>query len=161
VRRIERAPLKPALSSLGIGLALAIMIAVGGLLGAIDRMVDRAFRVEQRQDATLVFIEPQEPSVLFEVRRLPGVLAAEPSRSVSVRLRHGTREESLALQGLPPGGTLRRVQGERGPLGLPPDGLLLSRELGRRLGAREGDRLEVQVREGRRPTLFLPVYGLV
>lgn len=46
-------------------------------------------------------------------------------------------------------------------MGLPPDGLLLSRELGRRLGVREGEHVEVQVREGRRPTLLLPVYGLV
>lgn len=161
VRRIERAPLKPALSALGIGLGLAILIAVGGLMGAVDQMVDRAFRVAQRQDATLAFIEPQEPTILFEVMRLPGVLAAEPNRAVPVHLRRGTREESLALQGLPPGGTLRRVLGARGPLGLPPDGLLLSRELGRRLGVREGEHVEVQVREGRRPTLLLPVYGLV
>lgn len=161
VRRIERAPLKPALSALGIALALAILIAVSGLMGAVDHMVDVAFRQEQRQDASLVFIEPQDESILLEVRRLPGVVEAEASRSVPARLRVANRTETLALQGLPPDGKLRRILGDGRPVGLPPRGLLLSRELGKRLGVREGDRVEVEVLEGRRPRLFLPVHGLV
>lgn len=161
VRRIERAPLKPALSSLGIALALAILIAVSGLLGAIDHLVDMAFRAEQRQDATITFIEPQGEGILFEIQRLPGVLAAEGFRTVPVRLHAGTKMENLALRGLPLDGSLRRILGEKGSVGLTPQGLVLSRELGRRLGIREGGMVEVEVLEGRRSRFHLPVEGLV
>lgn len=161
VRRIERAPLKPALSSLGIALALSILVAVGGLLGSIEEMVDIAFRLEQRQDATLAFIEPREESILVEVQRLPGVLAAEASRTVPVRIRAGPRVETIGLEGLPADGSLRRIQGARGPVGLPPEGLVLSRALGRRLGIQEGDDVLVEVLEGRRAQILLPVEGLV
>lgn len=162
MRRLERTPVKSALSVVGISFSLGILVASSGLLGSIDRLVDVAFRQEQRQDATVVLVEAQDEGILHEIDRLPGVLQAEPMRTVAVRLRNGWRQHNLALQGLPPGGELRRILGaETRPVGLPPAGMILSRELGDRLGASPGDLLQVEVLEGERPTLTLPIAGLV
>src|SRR5690606_15617424 len=97
LRRIARTPIKSALSSLGVALSLGILLASYGLMGAIDVAMDLAFRQEQRQDVAVAFVEPQDEGILHEVRRLPGVLWAEPVRSVPVRLRAGHLREDLAL----------------------------------------------------------------
>lgn len=162
LRRIARTPIKSALSSLGVALSLGILLASYGLMGAIDVAMDLAFRQEQRQDVAVAFVEPQDEGILHEVRRLPGVLWAEPVRSVPVRLRAGHLREDLALQGLPADGALRRVLGLGGrQVGLPPDGLVLSRELGRQLRVREGDTVTVEVLEAKRPTVPMRVAALV
>ena len=161
-RRLGRTPLKSALSALGVALSLGILLASNGLMGAIDVAMDLAFRQEQRQDVAVTFIEPQDEGILHEVRRLPGVLRAEPVRSVPVRLRAGHLREDLALQGIPADGELRRIIGMGGrQVGLPPDGLILSRELGNQLRIAEGDTVLVEVLEGRRPTAEVRIAGMV
>lgn len=161
-RRLERRPIKTALSTLGVALSLSLLVATYSLLGSVDLLVDLAFRLEQRQDATVTFVEPRAERAIFEVRRLPGVLDAEPIRYVAARLHAGHRKEDVGLQGLPDGARLRRIlaDGAR-PVALPPEGLLLSRVLGEKLGVREGDRLFVEVLEGERPKVEVPVGALV
>src|SRR5690606_976766 len=92
---------------------------------------------------------------------LPGVLHAEPMRSVPVRLRNGHREETIALQGIPPDAYLQRViDSELQPVTIPGSGVLLTSRLGELLDARPGDRIEVEVLEGSRARTLLTVAGL-
>lgn len=162
VRRLERHPLKSVLSALGVALALGILIASEGMLGSIDRIVDVVFRQEQRQDVTVAFVEPRAERALLELSRLPGVLEAEPIRTVAARLRVAHRHENVALQGIPADTALRRIVGAHGGVvALPPDGLVLSRELARKLGVDAGGVVQVEVLEGERPTMPVRVTALV
>ena len=76
---------------------------------AIDRMLEIYFFEGQRQDVTVGFGEAKSSEVTQSLARLPGVLAAEPMRSVAARLRSGPRSRREAVQGIPEGARLSPV----------------------------------------------------
>lgn len=162
VRSLERQPMRTLASVVGIAFAVAVLFVGLAFIDIMETMIEEQFNVAMRQDATLTFVGPRSGRVAHDVAHLPGVLAVEPARVVAARLRAGTRSRTLALTGLTTPPQLQRViDRRRGPLDVPPDGLLLSRMLGDLLGVGPGDLIEVEVLEGARPTRQLTVAGLV
>lgn len=160
VRQIERRPFKALLSVLGLALACAIVMIGRFQNDAIDWMVDVQFRLAQRNDLGVNFIEPVGRSALGEIAGLPGVVRVEPFRYVPVLMRNGTRSQRTAIEGLPADGILKRpVNRDLRAAPIPDSGLLITDQLGEILGVRPGDTIEVQVLEGRRRTVVLPVVG--
>jgi putative ABC transport system permease protein len=162
MRHLSHWPWRTASSILGIALAVAILVGSLWSSGSIDYMVDVTFRKSDRQDASINFATARPMAALFEARRLPGVMQAEPFRAVAVKMRHGPAERRLSLLGKPAGGTLSRVLSEKlAVIAMPGDGLLVSKALADLLKLRTGERVEVEVLEGRRQTLFVPVSGII
>jgi putative ABC transport system permease protein len=162
VRHIERRPVKAALSVVGLALACAIMMVGRFQQDSIDWMVDVQFRLAQRNDLQVDFTEATARAAAWELRALPGVLDFEPYRNVSVRLSHGTRTHRTGLQGLVPDARLKRPLDARlRPFALPTAGLVLTDHLARMLDVRVGDTVTVEVLEGRRAVLEVPVVGTV
>jgi putative ABC transport system permease protein len=162
VRTLERQPVKAVASIVGLALAVAVLFVGLAFIDVMNTLVDQQFSETLRQDATLTFVEPRAGRVVHDVSHLPGVLDVEPARSVPARLRAGTRSRTLAITGLVPEPRLTRVVDRaRGPVALPPDGLLLSKMLGEVLGVAAGDKVRVEVLEGRRPVGELTVAALV
>ncbi|HVR70125.1 MAG TPA: FtsX-like permease family protein [Vicinamibacteria bacterium] len=162
LRNIERQPLRAGASVVGIAFATAILAVGFFFIDAIDAVVSMQFERVQRQDVGVVFFEPASPGAFHEVRALPGVLHAEPFRSVPARVRFGHRERRLAVTGLPADATLQRVVDTSGRVvTLPGDGLVLSRTLAGVLGAGRGDTVTLEVLEGKRPVREAVVAGLV
>jgi putative ABC transport system permease protein len=162
LRNLGRRPLRSALSVLGIGLAVGILVMSRFQRSAIEEMIDVQFGFAQRDDFAVTFTEPTSSRAAQELAALPGLRAVEPFRSAAVRLRHGHREYRTALQGLPDGGDLKRVLDARlRPARLPEDGLLLTDYLADLLRLRAGDLVEVEFLEGHRRTLSVPVAGTV
>ncbi len=115
-----------------------------------------------RQDATIGFVEKRIENVVEQVNRLPGVLAAEPFREVPVRIRHGNIERRITISGRPADADLRRIiDVDLRPVVLPESGLAISAMLGQILGVRVGDTVEVDLLEGARRTVALPVVATV
>lgn len=161
LRHLERRPGKAFLSAVGLALSVAIVLVGIYMFDAIEVMKDLQFQLVQREDATVSF-RTAIGGAPRELLRLPGVLAVEPFRALAVRLRHGPREHRTALLGLPARGELRRiVDRHRRAFRPPPDGLLVTTELARILDAKPGDRLTVEVLEGRRPVREMIVAGEV
>jgi putative ABC transport system permease protein len=162
LRRLLRWPLRAALTSLGIAMAMALYIGVAFFTDAMVHMVDVTFTLMQRQDMSVSFAEPRSRAALHDLRHAPGVLEAEPYRAVAGRISHGHREVRQGLLGVPAGARLNRVLDARYAVVQPPlSGLLLSQPLAQDLAAVPGDTVRVQVLEGRRPTLELPVAAVV
>jgi putative ABC transport system permease protein len=162
VRAIERQPVKALASTIGIAFAVAVLFVGLAFLDVMNSLVDEQFMQTMRQDATLTFVEPRGGGVVNDARHLPGVFDVEPARTVPARLRAGTRARTLAITGLPPSPRLTRiVDRTRGPIDLPPDGLLMSRMLGDVLDVVPGDTLRVEVLDGRRPVIDVTVAALV
>jgi putative ABC transport system permease protein len=162
LREIERRPMRTLLSSLGIAMSIAIFI--GGRTGrdSFQVLLDEQFRRAMREDYAVSFIHPVPRTALGSLRSLPGVLSAEAMRIVPVRLRNGTHVRNAAIEGWPDQADLRQLLDEDGNrFTLPSEGLVLSRELARVLDVRIGESVEVDVLEGQRPSLSLPVVGLV
>jgi putative ABC transport system permease protein len=162
LRNLGRRPLRSALSVLGIGLAVGILVMSRFQRGAIEEMIDVQFGFAQRDDFAVAFAEPGSSRAAHELDALPGVRSVEPFRSAAVRLRNGHREYRTALQGLPDGGDLKRVlDAELRPAALPGDGLLLTDYLADLLRVQAGDTIDVEFLEGHRRTIAVPVAGTV
>jgi putative ABC transport system permease protein len=162
LRNVGRHPVRAATSVMGIAAAVAMLVLGTFFLDSIDVLMDLQFNVLQRQDATVMFVEPVSPRALHEVRRLPGVLYAEPMRAVPARLRSAQRSRIVSITGLVASAELNRVVDvTSGPVRLPDDGLVLSLKLAEVLGARVGDVITIEVLDGRRPVRFVPVTGIV
>lgn len=152
LRQVERRPARAAVTVLGLALAVAVMVIGSFSKDIIEHLVEFQFFTAQRQDYTLALVEPAGPGALPEIAALPGVLRAEPFRSVPVRLRAGPRSRPGTVLGLDPGRQLFRVLDARGrEVGLPEGGLVLSERLAAVLGVRPGGRVTVEVQEGQRP----------
>lgn len=161
LRHIERRPVAAALSVVGIALAGAILV-LGSFVGdSLDYLMEFQFDVAQRHDVSVALVEPASSRAAHEMARLPGVLASEPFRAVAVRLRFGHRQRREQLLGLDPDPTLFRLVDDcQRPVDLPPQGIVLNTKLAELLGAAPGDVLAVEVLEGRRPHLLLPLGGV-
>jgi len=161
-RGIARRSWRSVLSVLGIACAAGLLVVGGFFLDAIQYMMRVQFEAVQREDVTVIFNRALSNRVSHEVQRLPGVLRSEPFRSLAVRLRFQHRSRRVELTGLSAHEELRRLLDDRlEPVALPPGGLVLTRALAETLGVAPGETLTVEVLEGARPVLEIPVAGLV
>ncbi|MCB9845311.1 MAG: ABC transporter permease [Phycisphaeraceae bacterium] len=162
VRHLERQPLRALATCAGISLATAVLIVGSFVHGSLMYLIGFIFFTTQRQDVTVTFVEPASPRAAHEVAALPGVLESEPFRAVAARIRAGPRSRLQGVTGLPARPRLNRVvdQDER-PVPMPHSGLLLSDGLADILDVREGDIVTLEVLEGQRPTLDVPVEAIV
>lgn len=162
VRGLERRPVKALGSALGIACAVVVLLAGRFFVDAILRIADVQFRHAQRENLSVVFNGPRPAAVRYEVGRLPGVLAAEPFRSVPARVVAGSRSRRVAVLGLETGGELRRLVSARYRVTpVPPDGVLLTAKLAEILHVTPGDTLTVTVLEGARPVAHVAIAGVV
>ncbi|HZD51605.1 MAG TPA: FtsX-like permease family protein [Woeseiaceae bacterium] len=158
LRQIVRFPSRAAFTTAGIAASGALLIGTLFFTDAIQEMIRVYFDVANRYDVQVTFTEARSTSAGFELLRAPGVLSGEPYRSVMARLKSGSYEERASLSGYPLGARLSRMIDTEGKtVTPPPGGLVLSRDLADKLRVNAGDLLEVEVTEGRRPTLVIPI----
>jgi putative ABC transport system permease protein len=160
-RHLLRWPLRTGSSTLGVAMAVAILVASLWSFGSINYMIDITFFRTERHDAQVVFATPEPHRTLFALRQMPGVLVAEPFRVVTARISHRNLSKKLGIVGHPAGAQLSRVlDASLRPMTLPDSGMILSEALADALDVRPGDLVTVDVLEGKRPTLTLPVSGV-
>jgi len=115
-----------------------------------------------RQDGTVSFIEKRPQHVVHQMARLPGVLAVEPYREVPVLIRNGNVERRVMISGRPRDADLSRIiDVDLRPVVLPEGGLAISDMLAQILGVGLGDSVEVDLLEGQRRTVALPIAARV
>ena len=157
-RQLTRWPGRATVMTLSYAGAIGLMVLSFYFTDAISLLARTHFGEAQREDLAVGFTDPKATHVLHEIERLPGVLAVEPMRIVSADLSAGPYTHRGALQGLPPDARMSRIYDvERGPLAVPARGVALSRALAEKLRVDVGGRLQVDVLEGRRPSLELTV----
>jgi putative ABC transport system permease protein len=162
VRHIERRPVKSLLTLFGIACAGGLMMVGNYQRGAIDFMVDVQFRQAAREDLSVTFIEPTASKALHEIASLPGVLQVEGFRDVAANLRFQNYHYRTSLSGIQAEGRLHRsLDSQLKPVKVPPDGVILTDHLATNiLHVKPGDILTVEVLEGRRQVLRIPVQGI-
>ncbi len=161
-RNIARRPIRATLSILGIGSGVAILLVGRYFVDAVQYIADVQFRLVHRDSVTVAFHNPLPPRVQHELARLPGVLRAEPYRTVPVRLRFEHRDHLTSLVGLEPSTQLHKLVDARlRQLEVPPDGVLLTTKLAEILGVTRGDTIRVEVLEGERARRAVTVAGTV
>ena len=149
-------------SVIGIAFACAIMITGGFFKDAVDYMVDIQFKLSQKEDMTVTFIEPTSRKAVYELKGMRGVEYAEVFRSVPVRLRFQHRNYRTSVMGIEPGSHLHLLLDMKlKPIELPQSGIVLTDYLGGILGVSPGDMLTIEILEGNRPVRQVPVVALV
>lgn len=162
LRNIVRWPLRAGLTSLGLALAVAVLVASAFFEDALDEIVDSAFYKSNRQDAMLILAQEAPASALEEAARLPGVLQVEGAQYHSAVLRNRHLEKRVAIEGRPEAADLVRIVDADGRVvAAPKDGVLLSKRLAGQLDVRPGDTVTVEFLSGRRETHAVPVAGIV
>jgi putative ABC transport system permease protein len=161
LRQIHRAPIRALFTSFGIALSVAVMVMALQWIDSIEKIVQVHFHDAQRQSMTVGLVETQAATVLAEFRRMPGVMASEPMRGISVDFHAGNRSHRGAIEGILPNAQLQRIYDAGGRvLDVPPDGLVLSTKLASKLGVGLGDTIWVEVLQDRRPKREIPVVAL-
>lgn len=150
-RNLERRPWRALASAIAICSSVMIVVVEFGMFDALDRMMELQFRDTQREDIAVTLTEPHSSRSRLEVAQLPGVIEAEPFRSVPVRLQHGHRSRRTAILGVQRDSDLHLIIDQHGRRSaLPPDGLLMSASLAERLHVLPGELIHVETLEGRR-----------
>jgi putative ABC transport system permease protein len=161
LRRLTREPIRMAGAVVGIATGMGISAAMMSILSGFDRTLDQSFSVVDRSDVTVSFVEAVSDKTIFELRRMPGVLDVEPVRIVPTVLRNGLKTHRGSINGLVPKARLNRaIDRDLATIVMRPDGIILAEALADILDIQPGETLTVEVREGRRPTLSVPVAGV-
>lgn len=101
IRTLERRPLRTLLTAFGIACSVAIIVSGTFWRDAIDYLITVQFSQAEREDAQIAFTNPVSKRGQYAIVHFPGVLFAEGSRSVPVRLRAGHLTYLTAISGLP------------------------------------------------------------
>ncbi|PLX38985.1 MAG: peptide ABC transporter permease [Hyphomicrobiales bacterium] len=162
LRHLRHNPVRTASATLGIALGTSVLVASLWSLPSVEFMIDVSFYRAERQDASINFGEAKRISALNEVVRLPGVLTAEPYRSVSVKIRHRHHERRVGILGKAPDAQLSRVlDTELRPVAMPETGITVSDMLAKLLEVQVGDIVEIELMEGARRTVEAPVTAII
>lgn len=162
LRHLERRPIQALLTSVGIAMAVAMLVMGNFMEDTVDHVMNFQFFQVHRQDMMVAFVEPTTGKVVHDIEHLPGVLAVEPFRAVPIRIVHRQHQRRLDLLGLTDNPRLMRVVDPRtGPVTLPEDGVVISKRLAEILECNVGDSLRVEILESRRPVTSLTVTRLL
>lgn len=162
MRNIERKPGHSIMTTIGLALAVALMMVGPFLKDSIHWIEEFSFELAMRQDVIITLIEPTSFSSLPEMASLPGVIHAEPRRVVPARLRNGIYSHLLAITGTLNKSQLQRVlDSSFRQIEMPPQGAVLSAKLAEILHVKVGDTIQAEILEGERPVRQVVVAGLV
>ena len=162
LRSLLRWPLRSFLTSLGLALAVASVIAATFINDALSEIVDLAFHQTNRQDAMLLFAEDVPEAALQDARHLPGVLQAESQQFHAAILHKGHLTKRVAIESRHPSSDLSRVlDADSKPIDVPPGGIVLSERLAQHLDVQAGDTIYIEFLTERRETFRVNVTALV
>lgn len=162
LRHINRRPLKSLLTIAGISAASGILMITNFQEDAISYMVDVQYGLSAREDMTVLFTDATPRRALYSLESLEGVELAEGYRAVPARLVHGHRSYRTAIDGVEPGVLQRVLDVNLDPVPIPDEGVVLTDYLAQDiLDIEPGEILTVEVLEGRRPTVRVPVAAIV
>lgn len=162
LRTMERHRLRTLLTTVGVAMAMATVITGAFMRDAVVVLMDTQFGQVLRGDVSINLLQTTSARALQATAHLPFVTAVEGARNVSVRLVNAHRHYRGFIQGKPEVPDLYRIVNlDKQALNAPIYGLLLTDRLADKLAVKPGDLLQVEIQEGRREVIHLPVTGTV
>ena len=161
LRRLQRFPGKAMLTASGLAASLALLLGTQFLYDALGNVIDQTYYRTQRWNEQLSFFHPRQVSAVNEARRLPGVIAAEPVRVAAAWAQGPAARKRVPILGLQPDAEFARpLDGKGRVLPFIGRGVILSDALAHQLGVSAGGAIELQIIEGRRARMLVPVTAL-
>lgn len=161
LRRLIRQPGRAGAAALGIGAGMGLSVAMLSSLSSFNTTMAWNFGLIDRSDVTVTFNEPRGLDAIHRLQRINGVIEVEPFRAVSAILRNGFTTHRGGIYGLTSEPRLyRAIDSDLAPIYIRKDGVIIAQALAKILKINAGDMLTIDIREGRRPTLRVPVAGI-
>jgi putative ABC transport system permease protein len=162
LRHLLRHPVRSGTTVIGMAFAVGLLCTSMYFNDMNDFLVGWLYEQSERQNATIVFTAEQGPAVMQAIGRLPGVMQAEPSRSLPAIVRNGHLERRLSLTGRMPSEQLSRLVDRQGRVQpVQPTGLTINDRIAQVLNVGIGDHLDVELLQGKRRKARLPVVDIV
>ena len=140
---------------------MALSVGMLSVLSSFDRTLDLNFNIIDRSDLTVSFNNALSDKILFELKSIDGVIEVEPFRNVAAIMRNGFEVYRGGVNGLVELPRLNRaVDKDLESIRITNGGIILGAGLAKTLNIKTNDILTVDVREGRRPLLHVPVVGV-
>lgn len=162
LRNIQRKPMKSLMTMTGIACAVGILMVGSFQKDAIDHMMDVHFNMIQKEDIKVSFNEPISRSAIYALNSMPGIRYAESQREVPVRLRYQQRVYLTSIEAVHPQQRLRQIIDiHLNPISIKSDGLILNDYFRHLLNVNVGDKVQVEVLEGKKRIEEIPVVGFI
>ncbi len=119
LRNLMRTPRRTITGMLGIACGMMLAMLARGILDSQRMAVDSYLNQSLREDLRVVFLRPQDGSVVARIRSWEGVLWAEGMLELPIKVRKGKVEYETTLRGVEPHSpllTLTEEAGNRVPL---------------------------------------------
>ena len=161
-RHLIRWPLRTFLTTLGTSLSVTLLVTAVFTFDSIDYMIDNIFFRTERQDASISLVKALSLDAQYSLRGLPGVKRVEPFRATLTKFSHQGREKHVPIIGIDEGSELLQILDvDQGPVGPPPNGLMVPEMLARQLRLRPGDKVGVKLLEHNNRVESVPVVGFL
>lgn len=162
MRHTWRNPKRSLMSLMGISLAVSVLILGSFMQDAIYSLFETMFSQSRKYDLQVTFLEPQDSDTLHELYSIEGIMEVNLIRAVPIRARSLHRDRLLSIIAVDSNHDLSPlVDLQQQQVTLPAEGLLISRKLAEVLELQLGNKLTVEVLEGKRMTLDVQVSKLI
>ncbi len=163
LRQIIRWPFRSFLTSCGIGFAVGLSVMTMQWNDSLAHMANVYFFEAQRQDVMVGMAQPRSLSAMHDFANLPGVQRVEPMRYVGAEFTVGNVTHRGALSAIKPDSQLQPIydDSKRTVISVPQSGVTLARKLAEKLGVKPGDEIAIEILQGRRPNIVLPVENVI
>jgi putative ABC transport system permease protein len=161
LRRAFRNPGRIWGAVIGIAVGMGLSSAQLSIMSGFNSTLETSFAVMDRSDVSGSFIIPMPKKTVFALQHLDGVIEVEPVRYVGVTMRNGRNSYRGSITGLTQGATLSRaIDKDMHAIPMPAEGVVLGKALADILKIGPGEILTLEVLEGRRPVIEVPVAGI-
>jgi putative ABC transport system permease protein len=144
LRNMLRRPLRTLGTVTGVASAVILLVLSGSFMDSLDQVLALYFRDLLRYDLSVAFVPERSAAVVHFFHRWPGVMRAEPTLELAIRVSHRNMEKETGVIGVMPNARLRALSGSSGRPLIPLPGTILSTAaLAKRLGAEEGDLVHI------------------
>jgi len=152
VRNVFRSKQRSILAILGIASAFSMMVASRAMFDATYYFIDYQYEQVERYDIKVSLQKPVDKNAgITAGRRLAGVSRAEPMLEAPMTMSNRWLEKNVAVLGLSRNSALYRLITDTGAaVDLPPDGLVVSKQLAKMLNIKLGDRVTIKPLLGER-----------
>lgn len=148
LRNVFRQPKRTVSTLIGVVAGLCLMMTASGLLDSMEIAMSELMRGAFRCDLRVDFVPGQTEAVLTKIRSWRGVNWAEAVLELPVELRHGGREYSALLSGVPSDSRLRELRDSNGRrVRVVGSGAVVGPTIKKKLDLEIGDTIELKLPE--------------
>jgi putative ABC transport system permease protein len=155
-------PLRLMVIVFGLCASLALIITASAWVDVVDFLIETQFQRQQREDIRVDFKLPLGESSIRELLKIDGVLMAEGSRTIPIRLKYKNyKREALAIGRSNQNQLSKIIDRELNQIKIPQHGILLSRFFESKWDLKRGDYIDLEFLEGKQHKETIKVAGFV